>query len=149
MLLQREFNHLHAKANLTYHSRMFSEYYRQTHLRIRFALFAGLLAILVQGIQFLGFYHGIAHAGITSQVNRSDFFEAAEKSIPSQPEHSGQACKLFDALLLGSCVGSPSFELMLQSQTHFGLFLLPQIWADKLLILWPYQSQAPPRLVIR
>ncbi|MCE7530066.1 hypothetical protein [Polynucleobacter sp. IMCC 29146] len=113
--------------------------------KTRLLLLSGFLALALLGVQWLGFYHGIAHSGLGAETQISAAFQHAKQAGPIQSEQAKSSCHLFDALLLGGCLTTASFTFHLQQHDN-NLPATVFISLAKPTAFWPYQSQAPPIL---
>ena len=108
------------------------------------AAFAGaLLLFCLLGTHWIGFAHGISHAGLQSQSVEKC---TASASVPNLT-HSSDVCHLFDALTLASFV--PSEDSNLFTSTQYARDAVRSV--DSILIeskLASYQSRAPPTFIL-
>ncbi|CAN1494965.1 hypothetical protein MCEZE4_00321 [Burkholderiaceae bacterium] len=134
-------------------------------LKARSLLLSSLVALVIVGAQWLGFYHNIEHAGLNKQTQYlSELFkhpshlhsadsEQAKStcdlthSSAEHPDETKSECQLFDSLLLSACFTSPQFSI----HAHLQAIAIPVtafISLAKQITLWPYQSQAPPFITL-
>ena len=115
--------------------------------QMRSAIAIALLLCSLLGSHWIGFAHGISHAGLMAQNVEQDEGNAKVSLQIKQVKHSNASCQLLDALTLASFIGSTAIislhspilnELLISTNSG----VLPSYAAT------PYQSRAPPFFII-
>ena len=119
-------------------------YFPSKYPRRLFAAFSvALLLFCLLGTHWLGFAHGISHAGLSAQ----NIEQCSATDSDSGITHSSDACHLYDALTLAGFVpvgDSAILPLPVNTSEIFpsvALVLIESATAS-------YQSRAPPTLIL-
>ena len=121
-------------------------FHRQISQQLRSVFVVGLLLVCLIGTHWLGFVHSISHSGleISSQTLGTGSQSCDENAAIT---HSSASCHLFDALTLASFVSTDSLVLIaLSAYTEINSSSAKTV--DYQTAESPYQSQAPPRLIL-
>jgi hypothetical protein len=111
--------------------------------QIQAAFAVAMLLFCLLGTHWIGFAHGISHAGLQSQSVEKC---TASASVPNLT-HSSDVCHLFDALTLATFV--PSNDSAFVASTQYVLDIAQS--EDSILLestLAAYQSRAPPTFIL-
>ena len=115
--------------------------------QMRSALAMAILLCSLLGSHWIGFAHGISHAGLMVQTVEQPESEAKNSQQSNQIKHSNASCHLFDALTLASFISSNAIvsvraPIFTEFLISINTVVLPSCAAT------PYQSRAPPFFVI-
>jgi hypothetical protein len=123
-------------------------FHRQMSQQLRRVFVVGLLLVCLLGTHWLGFSHGISHSGLgtSSQIlGASAGSQSCDESAAIT--HSSASCHLFDALTLASFVSTES-SVLIELSAYIDLNSYSAKTVDYQTAESPYQSQAPPRLIL-
>ena len=121
-------------------------FHRQMSQQLRRVFVVGLLLVCLLGTHWLGFSHGISHSalGTSSQILGAGSQSCDENAAIT---HSSASCHLFDALTLASFVSTES-SVLIELSAYIDLNSYTAKTVDYQTAESPYQSQAPPRLIL-
>ena len=111
--------------------------------RLLAAFSVALLLFCLLGTHWVGFAHGISHAGLHSQ--NIEHCSAADSS--DEITHGSDTCRLFDALTLAGFIASGTHtQLSIASSTT--VFKVSNHSPPALIHIGAYQSRAPPTFIL-
>ena len=121
-------------------------FHRQISQQLLSVFVVGLLLVCLLGTHWLGFSHGISHSalGTSSQILGAGS-QSCDENVAIT--HSSASCHLFDALTLASFVSTDSLVLI-ELSAYIEINSSSAKTVDYQTAESPYQSQAPPRLIL-
>ena len=107
--------------------------------RVQAAFVAAALLACLLGTHWLGYSHGISHAGLQTQSTE----QCSAADLPAGVAHSSDACHLFDALTLAGFVPADGSSLAGLETLSSLVAITPYLRAADSVVT-AYQSRAPP-----